>query len=53
MLLMFKEKFGHLRIPGVDPENEWPGLQDWLKNTRSAMSKYEKHGGGRFEDEPQ
>ena len=53
MLLMFKEKFGHLRIPGVDPKNEWPGLQGWLKNTRSEMSKYEKHGGGRFEDEPQ
>ena len=53
MLLMFKEKFGHLRIPGVDPKNEWPGLQGWLNNTRLAMSKYEKHGGGRFEDEPQ
>ncbi len=45
MLLLFKEKFGHLRIPGVDPKNEWPGLQGWLKNTRLAMSKYEKHGG--------
>jgi len=52
MLLMFKEKFGHLRIPGEDPKNEWPGLQDWLKNTRAAMSKYEKAGTGRFCEEP-
>ncbi len=52
MLLGFKEKFGHLRIPGEDPKNEFPGLQGWLKNTRSAMSKYEKSGEGRFADEP-
>jgi hypothetical protein len=48
LLIMFKEKFGHLRIPGEDPKNEWPGLQGWLKNTRAAMSKYKKEGGGRF-----
>ncbi len=53
MLLSFKEKFGHLRIPGEDPKNEFPGLQGWLKNTRSAMSKYEKNSEGRFADEPQ
>jgi hypothetical protein len=52
MLLMFKEKFGHLRIPGEDPKNEWPGLCSWLKNTRAAMSKYEKEGTGRFCEEP-
>jgi hypothetical protein len=48
MLLMFKKKFGHVRIPGKDPKNEWPGLQGWLKNTGAAMSKYEKEGSGRF-----
>ena len=53
MLLSFKEKFGHFRIPGEDPKNEFPGLQGWLKNTRSAMSKYEKNNEGRFADEPQ
>ncbi len=42
MFLMFKEKFGHLRIPGEDPKNELPGLQGWWKNIRSAMSKYKK-----------
>jgi hypothetical protein len=42
MLLMFKEKFGHLRIPGEDHKNEWPGLYSWLKNTRAAMSKYKR-----------
>ena len=52
MLLMFKEKFGHLRIPGEDPKNEWPGLQGWLKNTRAAMLKYKKEGTGRFFEEP-
>jgi hypothetical protein len=52
MLLMFKEKFGHLRVPGEDHKNEWPGLQGWLKNTRAAMSKYEKEGTGRFCEEP-
>jgi hypothetical protein len=52
LLLLFKEKFGHLRIPGEDPKNEGPGLQGWLKNTRAAMSKYEKEGTGRFCDEP-
>ncbi len=50
MLLSFKEKFGHLRIPGEDPKNEFSGLQGWLKNIRSRMSKYEKHGDGRFAD---
>jgi hypothetical protein len=53
MLLMFKKKLGHLIIPGVDTKNEWPELQGWLKKTRSAMSKYEKQGSGRFDDEPQ
>jgi hypothetical protein len=24
-MLMFKEKYGHLRIPGDDPKKEWPG----------------------------
>jgi hypothetical protein len=52
MLLSFKEKFGHLRIPGEDPKNEFPGLQGWLKNQRSSMSKYEKYGTGRFANEP-
>jgi len=52
MLLIFKEKFGHLRIPGEDPKNEWPGLQGWLKNTRAAMLKYKKEGTGRFFEEP-
>jgi hypothetical protein len=52
MLLMFKEKFGHLRIPGEDPKNERPGLYSWLKNTRAAMSKYKKEGTGRFCEEP-
>jgi hypothetical protein len=52
MLLVFKEKFGHLRMPGEDSKNEWPGLQSWLKNTRATMSKYEKDL-GRFHDEPQ
>jgi hypothetical protein len=41
-----------LEIPGEDSKNEWPGLQDWLKNTRAAMSKYEKAGTGRFCEEP-
>jgi len=27
MLLMFKEKFGHVRIPGEDPKNEWLGFR--------------------------
>jgi hypothetical protein len=53
MLLMFKEKFGHLSIPGEDPKNEWPGLQGWMKNTRAALSKYEKEGCGRFVEQPQ
>jgi hypothetical protein len=26
-LLMFKEKYGHLQIPGDDPKKEWSGLQ--------------------------
>jgi hypothetical protein len=29
-LLLFKEKYGHLLIPGDDPKREWPGLQQWL-----------------------
>jgi len=41
-----------LEIPGEDSKNEWPGLQGWLKNTRAAMSKYEKEGTGRFCEEP-
>jgi hypothetical protein len=44
VFLMFKEKFGHLRIPGEDPKNEWPGLQGWLKSTRATMSRYKKEG---------
>jgi hypothetical protein len=52
MMLMFKEKFGHLKIPGEDPENERPGLYSWLKNTRAVMSKYKKEGTGRFCEEP-
>jgi hypothetical protein len=51
-MLMFKEKYGHLRIPGDDPKKEWPGLQQWLKNIRGTMSKYERNGSGRFEIEP-
>ena len=49
---MFKEKYGHLRIPGVDQEKKWPGLQQWLKNIRATMSKYDRNGSGRFEIEP-
>jgi hypothetical protein len=26
-LLLFKEKYGHLRIPGDDPKKEWLELQ--------------------------
>jgi hypothetical protein len=51
-ILMFKEKYGHLRIPGDDPKKNWPGLQQWLKNIRGTMSKYERNGSGRFEIEP-
>ena len=51
-MLMFKEKYGHLRIPGDDPKKEWPGLQQWLKNIRATMSKYDCNGSGRFEIEP-
>jgi hypothetical protein len=51
-MIMFKEKYGHLRIPGDDPKKEWPGLQQWLKNIRDTMSKYERNGSGRFEIEP-
>jgi len=36
-MLMFKEKYGHLCIPGDDPKKEWPGLQQWLKNIRATM----------------
>ena len=52
MLLTFKEKFGHLRIPGDDPKLERPGLYSWLKNIRAATSKYEREGTGRFCEEP-
>jgi hypothetical protein len=52
MLRMFKEKFGHLRIPREDPKNDWPGHQGWLKNTRAAMLKYEEEGTGIFCEEP-
>jgi len=51
-MLMFKEKYGHLRIPGDDPKKEWPGLQQWLKNIMATMSKYDRNGSGRFEIEP-
>jgi len=51
-MLMFKEKYRHLRIPGDDPKKEWPGLQQWLKNIRATMSKYDRNGSGRFEIEP-
>ena len=51
-MLMFKEKYGHLRIPGDDPKKEWPGLQQWLKTIRATMSKYDRNGSGRFEIEP-
>jgi hypothetical protein len=50
-MLMFKEKYGHLCIPGDDPKKEWPGLQQWLKNIRATMSKYDRNGSGRFEIE--
>jgi hypothetical protein len=50
MLLMLK---GHLKIPEEDPKSEWPVLQGWLKDTRAAMSKYEKEGCGGFVEEPQ
>jgi hypothetical protein len=51
-LLMFKEKYGHLQIPGDDPNKEWLGLQQWLKNIRATMSKYDHDGSGRFAIEP-
>jgi hypothetical protein len=52
-LLMFKEKYGHLQILGDDdPKKEWPGLQQWLKNIRATMSKYDRSGSGRFAIEP-
>jgi len=51
-LLMLKEKYGHLGIPGDDPKKEWPGLQQWLKNIRATMSKYDRSGSGRFAVEP-
>jgi hypothetical protein len=51
-MLMFKEKYGHLRIPGDDLKKEWPGLQQWLKNIRATMSKYDRSGSGRFAIEP-
>ena len=51
-MLMFKEKYGHLCIPGDDPKKEWPGLQQWLKKLRANMSKYDCSGSGRFAIEP-
>jgi len=51
-LLLFKEKYGHLRIPGDDPKKEWLGLQQLLKNIRATMSKYDQDGSGRFGIEP-
>jgi hypothetical protein len=51
-MLMFKEKYGHLCIPGDDSKKEWAGLQQWLKNIRATMSKYDRNGSGRFEIEP-
>jgi len=51
-MLMFKEKYGPLCIPGDDPKKEWPGLQQWLKNIRATMSKYDHDGSGRFVIEP-
>jgi hypothetical protein len=51
-LLMFKEKYGHLQIPGDDPKKEWPGLQQLLKNIRATMSKYDHDGSSRFVIEP-
>jgi hypothetical protein len=51
-MLMFKEKYEHLRIPGDDPKKEWLGLQQWLKNIRATTSKYDRNGSGRFEIEP-
>jgi hypothetical protein len=51
-MLMFKEKYGHLRIPGDDPKKEWLGLQQWLKNIRATMSNYDHNGSGRFAIEP-
>ncbi len=51
-LLMFKEKYEHLQIPGDDPKKEWPELQQWLKNIRATMSKYDRDGSGRFAIEP-
>jgi hypothetical protein len=51
-LLLFKEKYGHLRIPGDDPKKEWLGLQQWLKNIRATRSKYDQDGSGRFGIEP-
>jgi adenine-specific DNA methylase len=40
-LLMLKEKYGHLQIPGDDPKKEF---QQWLKNIRATMSKYDHDG---------
>jgi hypothetical protein len=51
-LLMFKEKYGHLHISGYDPKKEWPELQQWLKNIRATMPKYDRSGSGRFAVEP-
>ncbi len=51
-MLMFKEKYGHLHIPGDEPKKEWPGLQQWLKNIRATMSNYDHNGSGRLAIEP-
>ncbi len=51
-LLMFKENYGYLQIPGDDQKKEWLGLQQLLKNIRATMSKYDQDGSGRFGIEP-
>jgi hypothetical protein len=44
-LLMLNEKYGHLQIPRDHPKKEF---QQWLKNIRATMSKYDRDGSGRF-----
>jgi len=41
------EKMQQVKMPVLDEGN-----YSWLKNTRAAMSKYEKEGTGRFCEEP-
>ncbi len=50
--LSYFSRMLHLCIPGDDPKKEWPGLQQWLKNIRATMSKYDRDGSGRFAIEP-